>query len=254
MGLFTKKVALVTGGSSGIGRATAVAFAREGAKVLVASRREPEGQETLALIRQAGSDGIFVKTDVSDESQVKAMVEQAILDYGHLDYAFNNAGIEEPVLAPLAEQTVESYQKLFDINVKGVFLSMKYQIPQILKTGRGAIVNNSSVAGLVGFPNAALYAATKHAVMGLTRSTALEYAKQGLRINAVCPGGIQTDMVNRFAGEGPSEMRSLLESLHPMGRLGTPAEIAEAVIWLCSDKASFMTGQALTVDGGWTAQ
>jgi NAD(P)-dependent dehydrogenase (short-subunit alcohol dehydrogenase family) len=254
MTLFADQVALVTGGSSGIGRASAIAFAREGAKVVIASRREAESQETLQLIREAGSEGLFVKTDVSQEGDITALVDKITATFGRLDYAFNNAGIEGAPPVFLAENTLENYQNLFDINVKGVFLSMKYQIPQMLKNGGGAIVNNASVAGLVGFPGMSLYVAAKHAVMGLTRSAALEYAKPGIRINAVSPGGIQTDMVNRFVGEGETEARQYLASLHPLGRLGNPEEIAEAVIWLCSSKASFVTGQSLTVDGGWTAQ
>lgn len=249
---FQDKVALITGGSSGIGRATAVAFAREGAKVVVTSRRVKEGEETIQLVKEAGSDGLFVKTDVSKEADVKAMVEETVKANGRLHYAFNNAGIEGNV-APLVEQTVDNYEAVLGINVRGVFLSMKYEIPEMLKSGGGAIVNMSSVGGLVGFPSLALYVASKHAVLGLTKTGALEYAKSGIRINAVSPAAIETDMVERIFGK-EGEMRQRLAAMHPIGRMGGPEEIADAVIYLCSDRASFITGQSLTVDGGFTAQ
>ncbi len=180
MALFTGKVALVTGGSSGIGRATAIAFARKGASVVVASRRSEEGEETVKLVKEAGSDGLFVKTDVTQATDVEAMVEQTIRSYGRLDYAFNNAGIEQAP-SPLVEQTEETFDQIIDINVKGVWLSMKYQIPQMLKNGGGAIVNMSSILGLVGAAGVPIYVASKHAVVGLTKAVALEYAKQGIR-------------------------------------------------------------------------
>lgn len=248
MTLFSGKVAIVTGGSSGIGRASAIAFAREKAMVVVASRREDEGQETVRLIKEAGSDGFFVKTDVAKEADVKAMVEKTIQAYGRLDYAFNNAGIEQ-LPTPLVEQTEETFDKVMNINVKGVWLSMKYQIPQMLKNGGGAIVNMSSVAGLIGTPTLSIYVASKHAVLGLTKSIALEYAKSGIRVNAVCPGYIQTEMVERF----DRQMQEQMVQMHPIGRAGQPEEIAEAVVWLCSDKASFVTGHSLTLDGGYVA-
>ena len=254
---FQDKVALITGGSSGIGRATAIAFAREGAKVVVTSRRENEGKETVSLIKEAGGEGLFIRTDVSKEADVKAMVEGTVKAYGHLDYAFNNAGIEGNA-APLAEQTVDDYESVLGINVRGVFLSMKYEIPQMLKNGGGAIVNMSSIGGLIGFPGFSLYIASKHAVIGLTKSAALEYAKSGIRINAVGPGVIDTDMVDRFVGKlavgKEGEMRQHLAAMHPIGRTGKPEEIASAVLYLCSDGASFLTGQTLALDGGFTAQ
>jgi NAD(P)-dependent dehydrogenase (short-subunit alcohol dehydrogenase family) len=254
---FQDKVALITGGSSGIGRATAVAFAREGAKVVVTSRRENEGKETVGLIKEVGSEGLFIRTDVSKEVDVKAMVEGTVKAYGHLDYAFNNAGIEGNI-APLPEQTVDDYESVLGINVRGVFLSMKYEIPQMLKNGGGAIVNMSSILGLIGFPGMALYIASKHAVIGLTKSAALEYAKSGIRINAVGPGVIDTDMVDRFIGKvgggKEEEMRQQVAAMHPIGRTGKPEEIASAVLYLCSDGASFVTGQTLALDGGYTAQ
>lgn len=256
MGSFQGKVALVTGGSSGIGRTTAVAFAREGAKVVVTSRRENEGKETVRLIKEAGSEGLFIRTDVSKEADVKAMVEGTVKAYGRLDYAFNNAGIEGDV-APLAEQNVENYEAILGINVRGVFLSMKYEIPEMLKNG-GAIVNTSSVGGLIAFPGFSLYVASKHAVLGLTKTAALEYAKSGIRINAVSPAVIETDMMDRFVGKvavgKEGEMRQQLAAMHPIGRTGKPEEIASAVLYLCSDGASFITGQTLAIDGGYTAQ
>ena len=245
------KVVIVTGGSSGIGKATAIAFAREGAKVVVASRREKEGQETVKQVQSAGSEGFFIKTDVSKETDVSAMVEKTIATYGHLDYAFNNAGIEQ-IPTPLVEQTEETFDQVMDINVKGVWLCMKHQIPQMLVSGGGAIVNMSSIAGIIGAPGLPIYVASKHAVLGLTKSVALEYAKEGIRINAVCPGMIETDLLDRvFANQ---EVKERLIAMHPIGRVGKPEEIAEAVVWLCSDKASFVTGQSLPLDGGYVAQ
>ncbi len=252
MALFTGKVALVTGGSSGIGRATAILFARKGALVVVASRRAEEGEETVKLVKEAGSDGFFVKTDVTQAADVEAMVEQTMRSYGRLDYAFNNAGIEQTP-SPLVEQTEEMFDQIIDINVKGVWLSMKYQIPQMLKNGGGAIVNMSSVAGLVGMAGIPIYVASKHAVVGLTKSVALEYAKQGIRVNAVSPGAIETDMFDRFVKDNP-QAREHMIAMHPLGRAGKSEEIANAVVWFCSDEAAFVTGQTLALDGGFTAQ
>ncbi|MGB7290798.1 MAG: SDR family oxidoreductase [Thermodesulfobacteriota bacterium] len=252
MSSFEGKVVLVTGGTSGIGRVTAVAFAREGAKIVVSGRREREGQETVDLVKKVGGEATFVKTDVAIEQDVKAMVEKTVATYGHLDYAFNNAGIEQ-LPTPLVEQGEETFDQIMDINVKGVWLSIKYEIPQMLKNGGGAIVNTASVAGLIGVPGIPIYIASKHAVLGLTKSVALEYAKSGIRINAVSPAAIETDMVDRFVGK-EGDARQQLAFMHPIGRMGTPEEIANAVIYLCSDKASFITGQSLAVDGGFTVQ
>jgi NAD(P)-dependent dehydrogenase (short-subunit alcohol dehydrogenase family) len=251
MSEFAGKVALITGGNAGIGRATAIEFAKHGAKVVVSGRREKEGQEVIAEIRELGGEAIFVKTDVAKESEVKTMIERTLASFDRLDYAFNNAGIEE-VLTPLPEQTEENYDQIMNINVKGVWLSLKHEIPAMLKTGGGAIVNNSSIAGLIGFAMAPIYIASKHAVIGLTKSVALEYAKQNVRVNAVAPGSIETRMFRDFATA--PEVKQALEAGHPMGRIGKPTEIASTVVWLCSDSASFVTGQTLAIDGGYTAQ
>jgi NAD(P)-dependent dehydrogenase (short-subunit alcohol dehydrogenase family) len=251
MSEFAGKVALITGGNAGIGRATAIEFAKHGAKVVVSGRREKEGHEVIAEIKALGGEAIFVKTDVSKASDVKAMMEQTLETFGRLDYAFNNAGIEQ-ALTPLPEQTEETYDQIMNINVKGVWLSLKHEVPAMLKAGGGAIVNNSSIAGLVGFAMAPVYVASKHAVNGLTKSVALEYAKQNVRINAVAPGPIETRMYLDFAKT--PEVRQMLESAVPSGRVGQPEDIASTVIWLCSDSASFVTGQIFPVDGGYTAQ
>jgi len=251
MSEFTGKVALITGGNAGIGRATAIEFAKHGAKVVITGRREKEGHEVIAEIKALGGEAIFAQTDVSKESDVKAMIERTLETFGRLDYAFNNAGVEE-TLTPLPDQTEETYDQIMDINVKGVWLSLKHEIPAMLKTGGGAIVNNSSIAGLVGFAMAPVYVASKHAVIGLTKSIALEYAKQNVRVNAVAPGSIETRMLRDFASA--PEVRQMLEAGHPMGRIGQPKEVASTVIWLCSDGASFVTGQTLAIDGGYTAQ
>ena len=245
------KVALVTGGTSGIGRDTAVLFAKEGAKVVVVGRREVEGQETIGLVRAAGGEGLFVQTDVAKAAEVKALVQKTVEKFGRLDIAFNNAGIEGNWI-PIAEQSEEDWDRTIDINLKGVWLCLKYEIQQMLKQGTGgAIVNMSSVAGFIGSAGSATYCASKHGVLGLTKSAALETAKNGIRVNAICPAVIETPMGERLFGA--PEMKKFSIGLHPIGRFGQPTEVAEAVLWMCSDRASFMTGQSLILDGGFLA-
>jgi NAD(P)-dependent dehydrogenase (short-subunit alcohol dehydrogenase family) len=252
MSEFKGKVAIVTGGTSGIGRAAAVAYAREGARVVVAGRRTAEGEETVRLVRAQGGDALFVATDVSRGAQVKELVDRTLQKFGRLDFAFNNAGIEqEPT--PFLDQDEESFDRVMDINVKGVWLSMKYEIPAMLKTGGGSIVNTSSALGVIGIPGVEVYVASKHAVIGLTKSAALEFGKQGIRVNAVLPAVIDTDMFQRFAGAKPA-FRAQMTAMHPIGRIGKSEEIADAAIWLSSSKSSFVTGHSLLVDGGFTAQ
>ena len=243
-----QKVAIITGGSSGIGRAAAVALAKQGVKIAIAARRAKEGEETVRLVKEAGSDGVFVKTDVANEDDVRSLVEKTAKTYGRLDYAFNNAGIEE-TMTPLVDQTSDIFNQIMNVNVKGVWLGMKYEIPQMIRNGGGAIVNTSSGAGVIGIPQMPIYVASKHAVLGLTKSAALEYAKSGIRINAIAPGGVETDMLERTAEENKQFVETL-KSMHPIGRIGDPEEIANAVVWLLSDKASFVLGHTLLVDGG----
>jgi NAD(P)-dependent dehydrogenase (short-subunit alcohol dehydrogenase family) len=249
---FEGKVALITGGGSGIGRATAIAFAREGAKVVIGNRNVQRGEETVSMIRDTGGTASFKRTDVLVSAEIKALVDHAVTTYDRLDLAFNNAGIEgDP--RPLAEQTEANFDAVMGINVKGVWLSMKYEIPRMLEQAGGAIVNCSSVAGVIGFPGIGIYAASKHAVIGLTKVAALEYSAQGIRINAVNPAVIDTEMVDRLA-DGMNIKKDDLTTFHPIGRLGRVEEVAEAVLWLCSERASFVTGHSLIVDGGFTAR
>lgn len=258
---FDGKVALVTGGSSGIGRATAVAFGREGARVVIAARREAESLEVVAEIEAAGSEAIFVQTDVAQESDIKRMVDETVAKFGRLDIAFNNAGVGAPPdtgLARLHEYSAADWDFTSDINAKGVFLCMKYEIAQMLEqdpdseTGaRGVVTNDSSVAGLRSGPTS-LYTATKHAVVGLTRRAAVEYGLEGIRVNAICPGVTETDMV-REAVAASEAIAARFAAMGYIGRWGQPEEIAASVLFMCSDDASFMTGQAIAVDGGATA-
>jgi NAD(P)-dependent dehydrogenase (short-subunit alcohol dehydrogenase family) len=248
--ILKNKVALVTGGTAGIGRATAIAFGAAGAKVVFSGRRDAEGEKTAKLIHETGAECLYVHSDVSSEAEVKVLVEKAIATYGRLDCAFNNAGTESSS-KPLHEQSIEDFDKVMSINVRGLFLCMKYEIQQMLSQGSGAIVNNSSTVGLFGFPGTSPYVASKHAVMGLTRSAALDYAKQGIRINAVNPGPIATDMVDRILEPLGITVDSFASTV-PMGRVGQAEEIAQAVIFLCSDAASYITGQPLAIDGGYT--
>jgi NAD(P)-dependent dehydrogenase (short-subunit alcohol dehydrogenase family) len=251
MKILDNKVALVTGGTSGIGKATALAFGAAGAKVVFSGRREEEGEDVANLIRSSGAECLFVRSDVSNETDVKELIQKTVATYGRLDVAFNNAGIESPT-KPLHEHSLEHFDNLMAINVRGLFMCMKSEIQQMLTQGTGVIINNSSIAGLMGFAGISPYNASKHAVMGLTRAAALDYAKQGIRINAVNPGAIATEMTDRFTNTGITLEQFV--SLIPMGRIGKPEEIAATVVFLCSDAASYITGQSLVVDGGVTAR
>jgi NAD(P)-dependent dehydrogenase (short-subunit alcohol dehydrogenase family) len=250
---FDGKVALITGGGSGIGRATAVAFAREGAQVVIGNRNVQRGEETVSMIRDAGGTASFKRTDVLVAAEIGALVDHAVTTCGRLDVAFNNAGIEGEAQPTLVDQTEANFDAVMDVNVKGVWLSMKYEIPRMLKQGGGAIVNCSSVAGVIGFPGIGIYVASKHAVVGLTKTAALEYSAQGIRVNAVNPAVIDTEMVDRLTA-GMNMKKDDLMTFHPIGRIGRVEEVAEAVLWLCSDKASFVTGHSLIIDGGFTAR
>ena len=253
---FGEKVALVTGGSSGIGRATALALSDEGAKVVVAARRRKEGEETADLIKSRGGEALFVSTDVSNGREVEALVDRAVQAYGRLDLACNNAGISGPHLVFTADFREEDWDKVIDTNLKGVWLCMKYEIRQMLKQQtKGAIVNVSSVAGLSGGWFNSAYYASKHGVIGATKAAAVEYAKEGIRINAVCPATIRTPMADQtmFKSQNP-EAQLRQNALHPIGRIGNPEEVAAAIVWLCSDAASYMVGHALVVDGGFLSR
>lgn len=248
---FSGQVALVTGAANGIGRATAQAFAAQGLKVVVADLDAAGGEGTVALIREAGGEALFVSCDVTREADVQQLMARTIEAYGRLDYAFNNAGIEIEK-GRLAEGSLDEFDAIMGVNVKGVWLCMKYQLPLLLAQGGGAIVNTASVAGLGAAPKMSIYAASKHAVIGLTKSAAIEYAKKKIRVNAVCPAVIDTDMFRR-AYEADPKKAEFAAAMHPVGRIGKVEEIASAVLYLCSDGAAFTTGHALAVDGGATA-
>jgi len=242
------KVVLVTGGSYGIGRSAAMEFARRGAKVAIADVDVERGEETLQRINKDGGEAIFIKTDVSSEEDVKAMIEKTVETYGKLDCAFNNAGIHKQFVSTV-DFKAEDWDEMINVNLKSVWLCMKYEIPQMLKQGKGAIVNTSSAAGLVGAPSNPAYPASKHGVVGLTKCTALEFARKGIRVNCVCPGPTRTGMNEALVATSPEIVKAMDQKV-PMGRIGEPEEVAAAAIFLCSDEASYITGHSLPVDGG----
>lgn len=245
------KVAIVTGAASGIGRATAQVYAREGAKVIVSDVAEDGGEETVALVREAGGDARFVRADVSDPAACEELVRRAIDAWGRLDVACNNAGIAGET-NPTGAQSVEGWQRTIAINLSGVFYCMRFEIPAMLESGGGSIVNMASILSQVGFASAPAYVAAKHGVIGLTKNAAIEYAERGVRVNAIGPAFIQTPLIASL--ESKPEVREMLLSLHPMGRLGKPAEVAELAAWLSSERASFVTGAYYPVDGGYLAR
>lgn len=249
-GEFIGKVAFITGAGSGIGRATALAFAAQGARIGACDKSEAGLHETVRLIDEQGGAAVALACDVARSGDVAGAVAATVTRFGRLDFAFNNAGIEQPVAA-LHEISDEQWDRLLDVNLRGVFYGMKHQVPAMLETGGGAIVNTSSGAGVVGIAGQAAYVASKHAVIGLTKSAALDYAAQGVRINAICPGIIETPMMDRFSG-GTQQGRERVIGQEPVGRMGRPEEIASAVLWLCSDLGAFTVGHALVVDGGQT--
>lgn len=253
-GTLDGKVALVTGGASGIGRATALTFAREGARLIIADTNADGGQQSVHMITENGGEATFVRVDVTQAADVEGMISAAVATYGRLDCAHNNAGIGSRPRAPLHECSEATWDRVLNVNLKGVWLCMKYEIIQMLKQGGGTIVNTASIMGLVGsWSGTVAYNASKHGVVGLTKTAALEYARSSIRVNAVCPGYIRTPLIEEALASRP-EMEEQIVSRHPVGRMGRPEEIAEAVTWLCSDAASFVTGHTMTVDGGYVAQ
>lgn len=248
------KVAIITGGNSGIGRASAILFAKEGAKVVIAARNLEEGRAVVDLIKKSGGKAVFLRTDVSKEAEIKNLMDFTIKLFGRIDILCNNAGID--LAKPVTETTQEELDRVLDINLKGVFYGCKHAIPYMIKGGGGSIINTASSAGLVGSPNLAAYCASKGAVVILTKEMALDYAKKNIRVNCICPGAILTPMVKRFAEKSsdPEQILKNLEKLHPIGRIGRPEEVANAMLFLGSDESSFITGHALAVDGGLTAQ
>jgi NAD(P)-dependent dehydrogenase (short-subunit alcohol dehydrogenase family) len=249
MASLANKVGIVTGGGTGIGRATALAMAKAGASVVIGNRNAKPGEEVVRAIEQVGGRAVFQVTDVSKPEDAKALVERAVSEFGRLDLAFNNAGMDGEQV-PLHEQDIDKATMLFDVNVKGVFYCMKYEIEQMLRTGGGAIVNTSSIFGLNGYPGWSLYTATKHAVTGMTKAAALDYAKLGIRVNAVGPGPVETPLLAKGTGGDPHSYAAFV----PMGRIGQPEEIADPVVWLLSDEARYVTGHTLPVDGGVCSQ
>ncbi len=250
--IFEGKVALVTGATSGIGRATANAFAREGAKVVMAARREARGAEVAAEIQKNGGEAMFVKTDVRKPRDVDNLFDIILKKYGRLDFAFNNAGASTPNNPKTVKATMEDWDMVLETNLRGVWLCMKREIAQMLSQGGGVIVNTSSVLGINGEIGLSLYCASKHGILGLTKTAALEYASKNIRVNAVCPGGVMTEMIESAMQFQPKTIE-YMSSITPMGRIGKPDELAGPVLWLCSDEAAFMTGRELVIDGGWSA-
>ncbi|MEO0918494.1 MAG: SDR family oxidoreductase [Pseudomonadota bacterium] len=256
MGLLSGKVALVTGGAAGIGRSTALAFASEGAQVMVSDVNDAGGSETVQMIKQAGGKAAYQSANVSKAADVSELVSATVTAFGKIDCAVNNAGIEGKIV-PFTEQPEDNFDAIIGVNLKGVFFCLQAEIAEMIRTGGGAIVNLSSIAGLIGFPGLSPYVASKHGVIGLTKNAALEYAQAGIRVNAVCPGGVDTRMLDSLAEqatEGAQTSTEMMAPLHPMGRIGTPQEIANLIVWLCSPQAAFITGTAIPIDGGYVAQ
>lgn len=256
MGLVENKVTLITGAAAGIGRATALKFAEEGASLVLSDVNVEGGEETVKLIEKAGGKAVFINADISQAKDVAALILKVVDTYGRLDCACNIAGIEGKV-GPFTEQSEEDFDRVIAVNLRGTFLCLQAEINQMLKDGGGAIVSIASIAGLIGFAGLSPYVASKHAITGLTKNAALEYSKLGVRVNAVCPGGIDTRMLDSLAdqiSDGTVSAEDMLSSLHPIGRIGTPDEVAELMVWLCSDRASFVTGAIIPVDGGYVAQ
>lgn len=256
MALVAGKIALITGAGAGIGRAAALKFAEEGAKIVVSDIDDEGGRETVELVKKSGGKASFFKADVSKADEVLATIAHTVSTHGRLDCACNNAGIVGK-LAPIVDQAEDSFDRIIAVNLRGVFLCLRAEIAAMLQTGGGAIVNLSSVAGLIGFPGLSPYVASKHGVNGLTKNAALEYAKQGVRVNSICPGGIDTRMLDSLAEQatgGSMTTSEMMAPLHPLGRIGTADEVSNLIVWLCSPKASFVTGAHIPIDGGYVAQ